>query len=265
MDFLSLMALSGPPAWVVTAFLGLVFGSFASAMAYRIPRDVSWVSARSACTSCGHVLSALDLVPFFSWMFLRGRCRHCRAAICWRYPMIELCTLLACLLVQGMMGFHLASIILMMAMPFLVAMIAIDIEFMILPDQINIILGVLGAVFVVLTSPYAPFLALKYAVLGAALYAGLVFVVGWVLGRVLKKEALGLGDVKFFAVAGVWLGVGLLPAFLILSGVCGVIMGAFWKVILKKDVFPFGPALIVSFVLCVLFQGQIQGVFDHFM
>jgi prepilin signal peptidase PulO-like enzyme (type II secretory pathway) len=42
-------------------------------------------------------------------------------------------------------------------------------------------------------------------------------------------------------------------------------MGAFWKVILKKDVFPFGPALIVSFVLCVLFQGQIQGVFDHFM
>jgi leader peptidase (prepilin peptidase)/N-methyltransferase len=211
------------------------------------------------------VLSTPDLIPFFSWALLRGRCRHCRARIGWRYPVIELCTMLACLLVQGMMGLHAASIILMIAMPFLVAMIAIDLEFMILPDQINIILGVLGAVFIALNSVYAPFLALKHGLIAAAIYAGLVFIVGWVLGRVLKKEALGLGDVKFFAVAGLWLGVGLLPAFLMLSGVCGVIMGAFWKVIVKKDVFPFGHALIVSFVLCVLFQAQIQGVFEHFM
>ena len=250
--------LAGWPAWIVTGFLGLIFGSFASAMTYRIPRNISWVSARSACPSCSHSLSAPDLVPFFSWAFLRGRCRHCRAAIGWRYPMIELATLVLCLSVCGLYGFHWAALVLMIAMPFLVALVAIDLEFMILPDQLNAILAVLGICYVVLTSDYAPLPALGQSLGAGAFFAGLVFMIGWTMSKILKKDALGFGDVKFFAVAGIWLGVVFLPAFLVLSGVIGVVIGIFWKFILRQDRFPFGPALIVSFTLCVLFSEQIQ-------
>lgn len=258
MDFSSLFDLSGPPGWAVTAFLGLVLGSFSSAMTWRIPRGISWVSARSACPSCQHVLSVPDLVPLFSWLFLRGRCRHCGAAIGWRYPLIECVTLLACLALYGMHGLNPASLTLMVAVPFLVAMVAIDLEFMIIPDQINIILGVLGLIFILLGAQ-APLAALTGAALSALVYAGLVFIVGWVLTKVLKKEALGFGDVKFFAAAGIWLGLDLLPVFMMLSGLVGVLMGLFWKIILKEDRFPFGPALIVSFAICLLFSGQIRG------
>lgn len=195
------MILSGPPAWVVTVFLGLVLGSFASAMAYRIPRGVSWVSARSACTSCGHVLSALDLIPFFSWAFLRGRCRHCRAVIGWRYPLIELSTLLACLAVQGVWGFHYPALSTMLAMPFLVAAVAIDFEFMILPDQINLILAGLGAVFAVLVSSGGFWPALGQAVFAAFLCrAGLCRGVG--IGADFEERGAGAGRCKIFCRGG---------------------------------------------------------------
>ena len=258
MELFPLFDLSGPPGWVAAVFLGLILGSFSSAMTWRIPRGISWVSSRSACPSCQHVLSAPDLVPLLSWIFLRGRCRHCRAAIGWRYPLIELVTLLICLMLYGLHGFTLASLVVMLAVPFLVALVAIDLEFMILPDQINIILGILGAIFVFLGA-YAPFKALASAVMAAVIYAGLVFGVSWGLGKVLKKEALGFGDVKFFAVAGMWLGLDLLPVFLMMSGLIGVGMGLFWKIILRQNRFPFGPALIASFAVCLLFGSQIRG------
>lgn len=244
--------MAGLPGWIMAVLLGLVFGSFASAMTYRIPRHVSWVSQRSACPSCGHALGFPDLIPLFSWVFLRGRCRHCRAAIGWRYPAIELATLALCLLVFGFYGFSWAALVLMAAMPFLVALAAIDLEYMILPDQLNIILGALGLVFVAVSGQ-----PVLYAVLAGVFYAGLVFAVGWVLTKILKKDALGFGDVKFFAAAGIWLGIALLPVFLILSGVFGVGIGIVWKYILKKDIFPFGPALIASLVACMVFHAQI--------
>ena len=264
MEILYGIDMAGPPGWLMAALAGLVFGSFASAMTYRIPRGLSWVSGHSACPSCGHALSVPDLIPFFSWLFLRGRCRHCRAAIGWRYPAIELATLVLCLLVYGAYGFSWAALALMAAMPFLVALVAIDLEHMILPDQLNIILGVLGLVFAaVAAGAGGPLRAAGVALLAGVFYAGLIFAVGWAMSKILRKDALGLGDVKFFEAAGIWLGVAFLPIFLILSGVFGVILGLAWKVFLHKDRFPFGPALIASFIACAVFYAQIQALWPQ--
>jgi type II secretory pathway pseudopilin PulG len=70
--------------------LGLVFGSFSSVLAYRLPRGQSVVAPRSCCPHCRHVLGPVDLVPVLSYIWLRGRCRHCAAAISWRYLVVEL-------------------------------------------------------------------------------------------------------------------------------------------------------------------------------
>ena len=74
----------------VTALLGLVFGSFCNAWAWRIAHGESIVHGRSHCAVCGHPLSARDLVPLLSWLFLRGKCRYCGAPISVRYPAVEL-------------------------------------------------------------------------------------------------------------------------------------------------------------------------------
>jgi leader peptidase (prepilin peptidase)/N-methyltransferase len=70
--------------------LGLCLGSFTTALVYRLPRRLNWTTERSRCPACHHVLGPLDLVPLFSWLFLRGQCRYCRAPISARYPLIEL-------------------------------------------------------------------------------------------------------------------------------------------------------------------------------
>lgn len=79
---------------------GLCIGSFMTAFTYRIPRHIDWVREPSRCTSCRARLTALDLVPVFSWLVMRGKCRHCGTKIPARYPLMEL----ACGLVFGLIG-----------------------------------------------------------------------------------------------------------------------------------------------------------------
>jgi len=84
------MILNAPWMPVLVTVLGLVMGSAVTAIAHRVPRGLSWVRGRSACPSCGHVLTVIDLVPVLSWASTGGRCRYCRVRVPWRYPLTEL-------------------------------------------------------------------------------------------------------------------------------------------------------------------------------
>ncbi len=240
-------------SFLVVLFLGLVLGSFSSALAWRVPRGVSWIydpvarSARSACPSCGMRLGIRDLVPVFSWIFLRGRCRGCGAGISVRYPAIEMVVVFASLVVWFFWGLNINSLLLIFAVPFLVALAVIDFEFFILPDSLVAIVGGLG----VLRALWSAFLVQDPAVFAVyiasgGVYALLAFALRAGVGAAMGREAMGLGDVKFFGVAGVWLGMQLLPFFLLASGVFGVIFGLVWHRIRSNPVFPFGPALILG-------------------
>ncbi len=237
--------------------LGLCLGSFATAMIARIPEGRSWIASRakaerSACPHCDHQLSALDLVPLLSWLFLRGCCRYCRKPIGWRYPATECLALLMCLAVYAAWGWSASGIVLLCAVPFLVSMLVIDLDHMILPDQLQVIMFALGLIFVFFSGP-SPDVYLP-ALVGALVY----FVLAYALARggaaFFKREALGMGDVKFFAVAGLWLGGWSLPAFMMLSGIGGVLLGMGWKFVVKTPRFPFGPALIFAFFVLLLLR-----------
>ena len=251
-------------AYITTLFLGLCLGSFATALAWRLPRGVSMTAkARSSCTSCGHDLSALDLVPFFSWLFLRGRCRYCRAPVSFRYPLIEISTLALCLAFHVRFGFSPETLCAFMIAPALVAMVDIDFRYKILPDVLNAAIFVAGLAAIGLSSLHAydaP--AHVLSMLGQATCGVLIYGGGsWALRAVFmvwkKREALGLGDVKFFAASGVWLGmdVDALAAYLLLSGLCGVLAALVWRKATGELEFPFGPALIGAFVAVLLWRG----------
>lgn len=247
--------------WVIP--LGLCYGSFATAMIARIPSGRSWISSskkpeRSACPHCGHVLGVLDLIPLLSWLCLRGRCRHCQHPIGGRYPLTESATLLLTLAVYAAWGASVPGLVLMLAIPFVVAMLVIDLEHMILPDQLQVILFVLGIIFVFFQAETHQFSSEILMSFGAS---AVFFLLAYGLAKggalVLKREALGMGDVKFFAVAGLWLGLMALPAFLLLGGCLGVLLGLVWRFFVKQDVFPFGPALIIAFLVLLLFRGPL--------
>ncbi|MBU0799909.1 MAG: prepilin peptidase [Alphaproteobacteria bacterium] len=243
---------------IIVAAAGLTGGSFASALSWRIPRGESWAGReRSRCTSCNTVLTARDLVPLFSWLMTRGRCRHCGARIGSSYPLIELTSMLAALGFFAAWGWGVPLLFMLAAVPFLVAHIVIDARLLILPDRINLILAVIFGLFVIYQASVPQFsvTALAMGLAAGIVYPLLIAGVGALMSAVLKKEALGWGDIKFFGVAGLGLGLAGLPSFLLLSGVFGVFTGLFWRWRFKKDLFPFGPAIIMAFYVCLLLRG----------
>ncbi len=221
---------------------------------------MSWGAVRSACPRCKTCLGFYDLVPFFSWALFRGRCRHCKNPVSIRYPLIEVLSMCTCLGVYVTLGLSVESLFLIFAVPFLIALVVIDLERMILPDILVFIVMIIGVFRLFYFSVSGVFnsageLFLPY-VMGAFVYCAFSWVLSLLMGWFLKKEAMGFGDVKFFFVAGLWLGLGFLPYFLILSGVVAILFALFWRLIFKTEIFPFGPALILSFYMILLFQGR---------
>ena len=250
---------------VIVIFLGLVFGSFASAIAYRVPKGISWIkkdktsdSLRSSCPKCKAILNARDLIPLLSWLLSKGRCRHCNAPISKLYPVCELLTLLGCFGIYFSYGLTLASIPFFIMIPFLSALIIIDYKYMILPNQLVAIVFALGLVVLGMRIFEANELNvfMQYAA-SAILYGLIAWGLGAVMSKALKKDALGFGDVKFFATAGLWLGIAALPYFFMGAGCIGVLSALIQKKITGNEVFPFGPALILSFYGILLLQGSL--------
>lgn len=157
-------------------------------------------------------------------------------------------------------GFSIDIIFVLVAIPFLMALFVIDLYHMILPNQINLILGLLGltriAYFIMEEQHFnESAIALNY-IGGAFLFALVPFAIKFLYEKFKKKNAMGMGDIKFFFVAGLWLGAAVLPYFMIMSGVLAIILGLFWQIMFDKKRFPFGPALVVSFYVMLLFQGS---------
>ncbi len=243
---------------VTVLLLGLCLGSFATALAYRLPREISMVSKqRSACPSCKKDLGFVDLIPVFSWLFLRGRCRRCKAAIGWQYLAIELGTLFLCGLFYFHLGFTAQAFCLFALACVLAAMTDIDFRFKIIPDELNIAVFALGVLALIagafMTGDGPDFVTEKGAdALGGMLIYGLgSLALRQGAAYVLKREPMGLGDVKFFAAAGFWLGSSIetLAWYLMVSGALGVAIAVVWKKVAKEAEFPFGPALIAAYVI----------------
>lgn len=232
-----------PGVWLVFAgLLGLIFGSFVTALSYRLPRGIGIAKGRSACPSCGAALAVRDLVPVFSWIMHRGACRACGARISWRYPAIELTVAALFVLAALFVRDPARLIVLLAATPIMVALSVIDIEHRRLP---NVLTACLAAAAV----------AFRYAVdadfLAATVSAAAVFVFAVLLdhlGRRLINQGLGMGDAKLMSVAALALPAGPLLLALGCAGCLGVATGLLWRSghTLRATQVPFGPSILAN-------------------
>lgn len=122
---------------VFGAVLGLIFGSFGTVVAYRVPRGESIASGRSKCPNCGHTITAVENIPLFSYLILGGKCRHCGARISPRYPFIEAVTAILFALAFAKFDFTVEAFVYSFFFWALVVLSVIDLEFKRLPDVIT--------------------------------------------------------------------------------------------------------------------------------
>lgn len=201
---------------------GLLVGSFLNVVIARVPAGESIIRPGSRCPHCGHALTWFENVPVVSWIFLRARCRACRAPISLRYPAVELLTgvlFLSCWLRFGASWNLLRG---MLLVGFLVPLTFIDLDHWILPFELTLP----GVAVGILSSALLGWDALRNAALGAAagffLFWGLEGLVRWLLG----KEGLGAGDKWLVALLGAFLGWQLLFGIVLLSNVQGAVVGS---------------------------------------
>ena len=235
--------------------LGLVFGSFASALSHRLPRGEPVVADRSRCPCCGAVLTARDLVPLLSWVIARARCRHCGAPVSWRYPLIELTMAAVFLAAWRCAGGDSAGGILLALTGFgLVVIVVADLEAGIIPDVMLVSMAPVAVVWRWWTGgdwvDAASGAIVAVVVLGAARWAFLAW---------RGFHGLGMGDVKFVGLAGFYVGLSGFGTFLVLSGVLGILFGLVWRLSGRGRAFPFGPGLCVALLLAVFWPGVFGG------
>jgi len=241
--------------YLILFFLaGIILGSFYNVCIYRIPRDQSVAFPASHCTSCGHALSSADLVPVFSWIFLRGICRYCKSKISVRYPLVESLTGMIFAGIYLVSGITMTTAFNLVFASLMIIITFIDIDFGIIPDRFIIT----GTILAVVKFFVVKDLNWTEVVIGGVIGGGVLLLVD-LAGRIFyKKEGMGLGDVKLMLMAGAYLGyantiVALLGAIWI-GAIAGIIILRSNRT-REDNYMAFGPFLALG-SLIALFGGK---------
>lgn len=226
--------------------LGLAVGSFLNVLIYRIPQRISVVKGTSFCPGCRHRLGWLDLIPVFSYLFLRGKCRYCRTPISPRYPAIELLNALCYLAVYAVYGLGWLSVVYAVVCSCLITLSMIDIDTKEIPNRFHLIIGLCAVVAGLLPGNGIGW--------GDRLI-GLFCISLPLLVIALLTGGIGEGDIKLFAVCGLLLGWKLTLLAMLLASVLAGLYGGVLMAVKKasgKTQIPFGPFIALGVMMSLL-------------
>ncbi|MFA6251910.1 MAG: prepilin peptidase [Candidatus Paceibacterota bacterium] len=246
---------------------GLFIGSFLNCIACRIFLEEDFVLKNSYCPNCKHKLSALDLVPVFSFLLLKGKCRYCKDKISWQYPLVEIATALVFALIYNYLGFNLFGffngyqlwnlIYLWVIFSLLIIAFLYDARHYLIPDRITFSGIVVSLCWIAFSFYFKTFNAGDVlSFIYSSVFASLFFFCLWFFS---KGKAMGFGDVKLVFLMGLILGfpniiVALFFAFA-LGAIIGLILIMRGSKKMKSQV-PFGPYLIAGTLFALLYGPQ---------
>ncbi|MES2604305.1 MAG: A24 family peptidase [Pseudomonadota bacterium] len=274
-------------AWLI----GLLVGSFLNVVIYRLPvmMEREWraqcheflempapdtktsgfevfnlAKPDSHCPQCKHAIGALENIPVVSYLWQRGKCKHCRAPISIRYPVLECVTAAMSCAVVAWFGFTWLTLALLLFTWMLIALTMIDVDHQLLPDDLTLPLLWLG----LLVNTQGWLVPLHDAVYGAIGGYLVLWLVYWAFKLLTGKEGMGFGDFKLLAALGAWLGWKALPQIILLSSLVGAIVGITLIVFKSRgrDVpIPFGPYLASAGFIALLWGDKLTGLLFGFL
>lgn len=236
----------------IAALSGAVLGSFINCMAWRMVHKESVWKGRSHCFSCGHTLQAMDLIPVFSYLFLRGRCRYCRERVSLRYMLTEV--LLAMVFVTLVWKYDISVLTLryLVLACILLALSLVDLDSYEIPNGFIIV----GILWWSITIPFLETTVteqMKMGLMGGIAIGGGMLLFSLLMDKILQKESIGGGDIKLFFMLGLYFGTALSLFNLILSCFVGLIL----VVLMRNNKIPFGPAIALASWVTLLWGNDI--------
>ncbi|WP_279308381.1 prepilin peptidase [Pseudomonas orientalis] len=275
-------ALLGEQPWALVGMalvLGLIIGSFLNVLVWRLPKmlEREWraqaheilglpaapaepvynlMRPNSCCPHCDQPIRPWENIPLVSYLMLKGRCAHCRAAISARYPFTELACALISAIVAWHFGFGWQAGAVMLLSWGLLGMSLIDVDHQLLPDVMVLPLLWLGLVL----NSLGLLATLPDALWGAVLGYMSLWSVFWLFKLVTGKDGMGHGDFKLLALLGAWGGWQILPMTLLMASLLGLFAGLLLMRGRKTPMsapMPFGPCLAIAGWIALLWGGQI--------
>jgi leader peptidase (prepilin peptidase)/N-methyltransferase len=232
--------------------LGILLGSFANVIIFRIPKHKSIVTPRSHCQSCGKTVLWYDNIPIFSWILLKGQCRFCKSKFSIRYPLVEFLMGVMFAIVFLKVGWSWTLLEYLIFVFFGISSSFIDLDHFILPDIFTvggIIIGLIGAFI----NPEREFLSAVYGILvGGGFLLLVAYGYFWLRG----EEGMGGGDIKLLGWIGAVFGWQSIPFVVMVSSLLGSIVGIIVMIKSKKGLktqIPFGPYLVLAAILYIFF------------
>ncbi|NLX70600.1 MAG: prepilin peptidase [Clostridiales bacterium] len=236
--------------------VGLLIGSFLNVCIYRIPRKESIIWPGSRCTMCNSRLTPLELIPVFSFIMLKGRCRSCNGLISRRYPAVELLTALLIWMVYRRYGIDFTTIYYILMTCILIVAAAIDIDYQIIPNGL-VLTGFISGLLFNLLGASIPFMDGLY---GFLLGGGSLALIAIISLFIFRKQGMGGGDIKLMATVGLYLGWRLTALALVLSVYIGGITGLLLLITRMKkrgDYIAYGPFLVIGSFVAMLYGESI--------
>ena len=229
--------------YVILFIFGIVFGSFYNVVGLRLAKEESILFPPSHCPNCNHRLMFYDLIPLFSYFFLRGKCRYCSKHISIKYPLFEFLTGILFILSYLKFGFSFDFIISIILCSTLIIITVSDLDSYIIPDSVLIVSFVL--IFGLYIYKYKTF-AFDHLMSGIFAFAGM-YALKMLGNFIFKRESMGDGDIKLMALVGMVIGLKKTVLSLFLAAYLGLPYAIY--IMIKKDPnheLPFGPFLSLA-------------------
>ena len=242
---------------------GMCIGSFLNVCIYRLPSSMSILKpSRSFCPQCKSAIKFYDNIPVFSYIWLRGRCRNCKASISLRYPLVELITGILAIAILFLFGLTLEGLVYFIFISSLLVITFIDIDHKIIPDIITLP----GIPIGLLTSFVLPAMTFMSSLVGLLVGGGSLLLVACVYSLITHKEGMGGGDIKLLGMIGAFLGWKGVIFTIFAASLTGTLVGII--VMLQKGknlkfAIPFGPFLSIGAMSYVFFGEKVVFWYLH--
>ena len=242
---------------IFVIILGALWGSFANVCIIRMPQGKGVIVGRSFCVKCNKKIQWFDNIPIISYLLLKFKCRNCKTKISFQYFLVETISLINFLVLYLIFGISLTTLLLIILSVVFLIIFFIDLKHYIIPNSLTYSMMILGFIksFVPNLDPIFP--NFLNSLIGGLLGYGIIWSIIYFYRQFKKKEGMGLGDAKLFAVIGFWFGWISIPFVIFLSSIIALLSVLPDLLRSSKKLssqIPFGPFIILGTIFYLVFQ-----------
>lgn len=241
---------------------GLFFGSFFNCIANRLSKNESIIRPGSHCENCKHKLAWYELIPVFSYIFLRGKCKKCHTKLSVWYPLSEISTGIFFALSYMRFGFTIETLISIVIVSILIITFISDIKYYVILDEV-IIVGLM--LMIVLMYFNAGLNGLSKCLIGCLFIGSVMTFIKLIGDKAFKTDSLGWGDVKLSLIAGFILGIRLGALYIFIASLIALPFGIIFALKSKSRIIPFGPFLSISLLVIYWFSPLFYSIINTWL